>query len=101
MRMIGMAAALLMTNSLSAQNAEGGRAGECAVLERSLEMDLAQSAAPPTVSEEATVLLWNGYSCDRSSRSVRALPWLSGLPCRGGHDPSQAFQFQYRHLWIE
>ena len=64
MRMIGIAAVLLMTNSLSAQSVEGGRAGERAVLERSLEMDLARSAAPPTVSEEATVLLWNGRGFD-------------------------------------
>ena len=27
-------------------------------------MDLARSAAPPTVSEEAPVLLWNGYGFD-------------------------------------
>ena len=61
MWMIGTLATLLVTaGALSAQSVESGRAGAREVLARTLEMDLARSAAPPRVSAEATVLLWNG-----------------------------------------
>ncbi len=62
--MIGVAAVLLMAGTLSAQSVEGGRPGPRAVLERTVEMDLARSAAPPTVSDDATILLWNGDGFD-------------------------------------
>lgn len=65
MRTIGMLAVMLTTaGTLSAQSVESGRAGAREVLLRTLEMDLARSAAPPTVSQEATVLLWNGNGFD-------------------------------------
>jgi hypothetical protein len=78
-----MAVVLLVTNSLSAQSAEDGRAGERAVLERSLEMDLARSAAPPTVSEEDTVLLWNGHGFDVGHEGSTDL--LEAFELFGGH----------------
>jgi len=59
-----LAVMLTTAGTLSAQSVESGRAGAREVLPRALEMDLARSAAPPTVSQEATVLLWNGNGFD-------------------------------------
>ena len=59
-----LAVMLTTAGTLSAQSVESGRAGAREVLPRTLEMDLARSAAPPTVSQEATVLLWNGNGFD-------------------------------------
>jgi len=50
----------VLAGPLSAQSIEGGKAGTREVLPRALEVELARSAAPPAVSGEATVLLWNG-----------------------------------------
>lgn len=65
MRTIGMVAAMLtVADTRAAQSVESGRAGPREVLARAVETDLARSAAPPSVSADATILLWNGAGFD-------------------------------------
>ena len=65
MRTIGMVAAMLtVASALAAQSVESGRAGPREVLARAVETDLARRVAPPSLSAEATILLWNGAGFD-------------------------------------
>ncbi len=57
---LALLVAALVPLPVSAQGVESGRAGPRSVLDPDLEVALALSAAPPRVSDDATVLLWNG-----------------------------------------
>jgi hypothetical protein len=59
MRGIEVWAVLLMAAPLAAQSDGAGRAGPRETLPRQIEVDLARSAAPRAVSDEATVLVWS------------------------------------------
>ncbi len=48
----------------ASQSVEAGRAGPRDVLPRAREIALARSAAPPAVSDDARVLVWNGSDFD-------------------------------------
>lgn len=63
MRGIGVGVALMLTAApASSQGVDGGKAGPRQVLPSQVELDLARSAAPPSVSDDASVLLWDGES---------------------------------------
>ena len=73
--MAGAALAFVAVSGAHAQSVEGGRAGPRAVMDRATEIALARSAAPPAVSDDATVLVWTGEGFET------ALHGANGVTC--------------------
>jgi hypothetical protein len=69
---IGLAV-LATAPTLGAQGTESGRPGPREVLDREREVALAVSAAPAAVSDEATVLVWNGSGFDRAREGTNGV----------------------------
>ena len=61
---LATALAMVTAGTANAQSVEGGRSGPRAVMDRDEEVALALSAAPASVSDDATVLVWTGDRFD-------------------------------------
>lgn len=71
--MVTLLAATLTPAPLWAQSVEAGKSGPRATLDRDMEIRLAASAAPTSVSEQATILVWTGDTHEVARRGTNGV----------------------------
>lgn len=88
MRTIAFVAALALCAPVAGQDLGAGKAGPRTVLDRDLELALARSAAPASVSGDATVLVWDGAAY------VTAVEGRNGVTCVVGRSWPESLEPQ-------